>query len=267
MKTYFYERTAYKLSDQPVPACFVHLDGSFDQHFATFEEAYGHRCVVMAESICARLADVEMYAFLMEDARKRHAVDSRGDEKATILTRSFLTGYLGAGRALLDATAAALTILYALPLSPSEATFANGDFWHQLVSNAPNVHRRYHPLRLFLTDFLRWSQETAHRIPPLMAAQQHFGRFAPREQRMQVLDDPGGDAGADEQYPPDLALDRSAATSRSLEAPVSDLVREGLRGSGETFGRPLDVHSPTLTSDDELLRSRQRIDAYCVADG
>jgi hypothetical protein len=99
-------------------------------------------------------------------------------------------GYLGAGRALLDVTAATLSILYALPLNPSEATFANGDFWHQLVSNAPNVHRRYHPLRLFLTEFLRWGQESAHRIPPRMAAQQHFGRFAPREQRMQVLDDP-----------------------------------------------------------------------------
>jgi hypothetical protein len=31
------------------------------------------------------------------------------------------------------------------------------------------VHRRYHPLRLFITEFLRWSNETAHRIPPLVA--------------------------------------------------------------------------------------------------
>ena len=111
------------------------------------------------------------------------------DDKATILTRSFMVGYLGAGRALLDVAAAALTSLYILPLSPTEATFANGDFWHQLVANAPNVHRRYHPLRLFITEFLRWSFETAHRIVPLGVAQTYFGKFAPREQRLQMLDD------------------------------------------------------------------------------
>ena len=190
MKTYFYERTAYKLSDQPVPSCFMLIDEHFDQHFATFEDAFAHPCVIMAESICARMADLEMYAFLIEDARKRHAVDARGDEKATILTRSFFVGYLGAGRALLDAGAASLAGLYGLSLANSECTFANGDYWHQLVSIVPNVHRRYHPLRLFLTEFLRWSFETAHRIAPLTAVQQFFGRYAPRDQRFQVIDDP-----------------------------------------------------------------------------
>jgi hypothetical protein len=190
VKTNFYERTAYKLSDQPVPSCFVRLDDAFDRRFATFDEAFSHPTVAMAESICARMADVEMYAFLMADARKRHVVDTSGDEKATILTRSFLVGYLGAGRALLDVVASTLAALYALPMSQGECTFANGDFWHHLVSNAPNVHRRYHPLRLFLTEFLRWSMETAHRIPPLVVAQYQFGKYAPRDQRLQVIDDP-----------------------------------------------------------------------------
>ena len=126
---------------------------------------------------------------MSEEARKRHTVDARGDDKATILTRSFRVGYLGAGRALLDGAAAALTALYNLPLGPAEATFANGDFWHQLVANMPNVHRRYHPLRLFVTEFLRWSFETAHRLVPLGVAQNYFGKFAPREQRLQMLDD------------------------------------------------------------------------------
>ena len=39
MKTYFYDRTAYRLSDQPVPSCFIRLDEVFDARFATFEEA------------------------------------------------------------------------------------------------------------------------------------------------------------------------------------------------------------------------------------
>ena len=195
MKTYFYERTAYNLSDQPVPSCFIRLDEHIDRSFSTFDEAFSHRSVVMAESVCARMADLEMYAFLIEDARKRHTVDARGDDKTLILTRSFLVGYLGAGRALLDVCAATLTILYALPLDSSESTFANGDFWHQLVSIVPNVHRRYHPLRLFITEFLRWTLETAHRIPPIVVSERQFGKFAPRDQHLQVADDPAANLG------------------------------------------------------------------------
>ncbi|MBW7881701.1 MAG: hypothetical protein H3C34_03530 [Caldilineaceae bacterium] len=189
MKTYFYERTAYHLSDQPVPSCFTRLDENFDRQFASFEEAYTHPCVVMAESLCARMADVEMYAFLIEDARKRHTVDPKAEEKVAILTRSFLTGYLGAGRALLDVGAAVLAALYELPLDNANCTFANGEFWHQLVAKAPNTHRRYHPLRLFLTEFLRWSMETAHRIPPIMVVENQFGKYAPRDIKLQVIDD------------------------------------------------------------------------------
>jgi hypothetical protein len=138
------------------------------------------------------MADLEMYAFLIEDARRRHSVDAKGDDKTSILTRSFFVGYLGAGRAVLDVAAGVLASLYHLPMGMAEANFGNGDFWHQLVSNAPNVHRRYHALRLFVTEFWRWSTETAHRIPPLGSAQHHFGRYAPRDQRLQVLDEPVG---------------------------------------------------------------------------
>ncbi len=190
MKTRFYERTAYHLSDQPVPSCFLRLDDVFDRRFAAYEEAYNHPCVIMAESLCARMADVEMFAFLIEDARKRHTVDPKAEEKAAILTRSFLVGYLGAGRALLDVGASILSGLYALPMTGAEMTFANGDFWHQLVSRVPNVHRRYHPLRLFITEFLRWTTESAHRIPPIVVIENQFGKYAPRDTRLQVFDDP-----------------------------------------------------------------------------
>lgn len=195
MKTRFYERTAYRLSDQPVPSCFLRLDDRFDEHFASYEEAFGHPCVVMAESLCGRMADLEMYAFLIEDARKRHTVDPKLEEKAAILTRSFWVGYLGAGRALLDVGAATLAALYGMSLSSAAMTFANGDFWHQLVSSQPNVHRRYHPLRLFVTEFLRWSTESAHRIPPIIVIEAQFGRYAPRENRLKFFDEPGFSLG------------------------------------------------------------------------
>lgn len=190
MKTRFYERTAYQLSDQPVPSCFTRLDDLFDSQFTTYEDAYTHPCVVMAEVLCARMADLEMYAFLIEDARKRHTVDPKAEEKAAILTRSFWVGYLGAGRALLDVAASILAGLYSLPLTAATMTFASGDFWHQLVSRAPNVHRRYHPLRLFVTEFLRWSTESAHRIPPIIVVEAQFGKYAPRDNRLRFYDEP-----------------------------------------------------------------------------
>ena len=67
MKTYFYERTAYKLSDEAVPECFLKLDEHFDVALSYDHNLYAHRSVLLAESICSRMADVEMYAFLLED--------------------------------------------------------------------------------------------------------------------------------------------------------------------------------------------------------
>lgn len=189
MKTYFYERTAYKLSDEPVPNCFLKLDDHFDQSVAITYASSTHLSVLLAESVCTRMADIEMYAFLIEDARKRHGLDKGGDVKAAILTRSFLYGYLGASRALLECAATALALLYELPLSPKERTFRNGDFWHQLVTRKPDVHRRYHALRLFFNELVQWGDETVLRMPPLLVSYNHFGPFSNREMHLRVLDD------------------------------------------------------------------------------
>ena len=107
MENSFYQRTAYALSDEPVPSCFLTLDDHLRAHLPTTDAGAYHYCLVLAELICARMADVEMYAFLMADARKRHSlapedVDHASDIKTASLTRSFLIGYLGAVRALLD---------------------------------------------------------------------------------------------------------------------------------------------------------------------
>ncbi|MCL4861365.1 MAG: hypothetical protein KJZ93_18250 [Caldilineaceae bacterium] len=188
MKTYFYERTAYKLSDEPVPNCFIKLDEHFDIS-PSVNNATIHLAVVLAESLCARMADVEMYAFLIEDARKRHGLDKGGDLKAAILTRSFLYGYFGAARSLLDCGATTLALLYELALTPAERTFRNGDFWHQLVTGQPSVHRRYHAMRLFFNEVLRWNDQTVTRIPPLSISHSQFGAFSSREMHLRVLDE------------------------------------------------------------------------------
>jgi hypothetical protein len=189
MKTYFYERTAYKLSAEPVPPCFLTLDEHFDSALAYDHNLYAHRSVLLAESVCSRMADVEMFAFLLEDTRKRTSVERKEDEKAAILTRSFFLGFLCAGRALLDSCAVTLALLYELEIGRADRTFGNGDFWHQLVLVAPAVHRRYHPLRLFFHEVLRWQAETVYRIPPLVVLQGQHGHLPGREAQLRVADD------------------------------------------------------------------------------
>ena len=194
MKTHFYERTAYRLSEQPVPACFIKLDELFDTLLPTDVDqplAYG---LVLAESICARMAEVEMYAFLIEDARKRQSLDRTemdydSDLKTAVLTRSFLVGYIGACRGLLDASAMALASLYDLSLTGASCSFSNGDFWHRFVVKAPNTQRRYHPLRLFFNEVFLWCSEMSSRIVPIVLLQHHYGKFSRRETLLKVLDE------------------------------------------------------------------------------
>lgn len=189
MKTYFHERTAYKLSAEQVPEFFLKLDEFFEERLAFAQDIYAHPSVLLAESVCGRMADVEMYAFLLADVRKRNSIQRSEDEKAAILTRSFLLGFLAACKALLDSCAVALAVLYQLPIERNDRTFSNSDFWHQLVLVAPTVHRRYHPLRLFFGEISRWQHETVYRIPPLVVLQGQYGHLPGREAQLKVADD------------------------------------------------------------------------------
>ncbi len=189
MKTYFYERTAYKLSSEPVPEFFLKLDEHFENRLAYEQNIYAHPSVLLAESICGRMADVEMYAFLLEDVRKRTSTQRSEDEKAAVLTRSFLLGFLAATKALLDSCAVTLAVLYNLPIERGDRTFSSGDYWHQLVLTVPAVHRRYHPLRLFFAEIARWQAETVYRIPPLVVLQGQYGHLPGREAQLKVADD------------------------------------------------------------------------------
>ena len=194
MDTRFYQRTAYRLSDEPVPACFLTLDAHFAAALPPVEDGALHYGMVLAELVCARMADVEMYAFLIEDARQRQGLaaaemNHEADLKTAVMTRSFLVAYLGACRALLDAGALTLGTLYEIPLTGAECTFRNGEFWHQFVMLAPNAHRRYHGQRLFFNEVNQWCDETGPRIAPLVLLQHHYGTFARREVLLQALDE------------------------------------------------------------------------------
>lgn len=189
MKTYFYERTAYKFSADAVPECFLKLDEHFDVALAYDKNLYAHRSVLLAESVCGRMADIEMYAFLLADTRKRNSIERKEDEKAAIFTRTYLLGLLAAGRALLDSCAVTLAVLYDLPLARNDRVFHNAEFWHLLVQIAPAVHRRYHPMRLFFNEVWRWQHETVYRVPPLVILQGQHGHLPGREVQLKAADD------------------------------------------------------------------------------
>lgn len=191
MKTDFHQRTAYRLSDKPVPECFLKLDEHFDLVLpgALPRGAASHVAVLLAESICARMAEVELYAFLIEDARKRLKLNYEGDADAAILTRAYFVAYLGAARALLDSLAAALSTIHELGLPRSERSFASPAYWQVLVERAPNIHRRYHTQRIFFNEVFRWCSETPERVVPLEVVYTTFGHYSTRDSHTKMLDE------------------------------------------------------------------------------
>lgn len=189
MKTQFYDRTAYSLSAEPVPECFLALDEYFDSIIDEREQFVTNPYVLLAESVCGRIADVEMYSYLIEDVRKRETLSREEDDRAAILTRSFFIGYVAVCRALLESSAVTLATVYSLPLNSGELSFTSSNFWHQLVLYHPAVHRRYHPLRLFFNEILRWQNESVFRIPPLLVLHSHFGHLPSRDVQLRVIND------------------------------------------------------------------------------
>lgn len=203
MKTYFHERTAYRLSNDPVPNCFFKLDEYFDTVFESAQQAYQHQSLLLAEQTCGRMADVEMYAFLLDDAQRRHSreefsTNSAPDvepflrhsdpetDKGSVLVRSFMYGYLAACKALLDSAALTLSELYQLPLHQADQRFENPEFWHELVIAAPNVHRRYHAKRTFFYEVTRWRDEAVNRIPPVALL---HGHLTNRDLQLKVINE------------------------------------------------------------------------------
>ncbi len=51
MKTLFYDRTAYSLSSEPVPNCFVKLDDHFDTLFSDHQECGQPQCLAGGERV------------------------------------------------------------------------------------------------------------------------------------------------------------------------------------------------------------------------
>jgi len=127
--------------------------------------------VALAENLCRRLSDVELYTFEIQE------LASTPDANNPVLISSRLVGYFGSCKAVLDAGAIALTHLYGLgaktkkdekPFTLKEQDFAKGFFWQVLQSEQRPVYDRYQPLRGTLDEITLWRDAAIHRVSPLV---------------------------------------------------------------------------------------------------
>jgi len=187
MKTSFYNRTAYVLLSIPVPQCFIDLDEYFDTRFAT-SSAIGHQSVILAENLCRRMADVELYASYISEAER-----SLNTLKGAILIGTLLVGYFSACKSLLDAGAITLASIYNLHLSNKEMDFLKQKFWRQLDKEAgPAITSRYAPFKSLFREIIKWRDSAVHRTTPFAVTHSPGDPFkVPREkQKIKVIAQP-----------------------------------------------------------------------------
>lgn len=161
MKTWFYNRTAYVLLDVPVPKCFTDLDEHFDTRFTT-SSGMLHQSVTLAENLCRRMADVELYASYISDAQQ-----NPNTFRGAILIGTLLVGYFSACKSLLDAGAITLARVYNLTLTNKQMDFSKPKFWKLLEEGAGSVViGRYTPFKGLFKDIVDWRDSAVHRLTP-----------------------------------------------------------------------------------------------------
>lgn len=163
MKTHFYNRSAFKYIPVPLPQCFIDLDDKFDATFNDHSVALQHPSVKLAENICRRMADIELYACSISEPH-----NAKDIWKASIIIGSLLVSYFGACKSFLDAIAITLNSLYNLALTNREQDFGKPKFWRVLQNQAGTVYSRYEMLRPVFNDIIRWREAAVHRVTPLV---------------------------------------------------------------------------------------------------
>jgi len=162
MKTSFYNRTAYTLPNMPAaPRCFIELDEYFDTRFTT-PAGIKHEHVILAENLCRRMADVELYASYISKAK-----ESPNALRGAILVGTLLVGYFVACKSLLDAGAITLAKVYVLSLTNKETDFSKQKFWKELDKKAGlTITGRYAPFKGLFKEIIEWRDSVVHRFTP-----------------------------------------------------------------------------------------------------
>jgi hypothetical protein len=165
MKTLFYSRTAYslKLPNITVPQCFIELDNYFDTLFQT-TSGLTQGAVILAENLCRRLADVELFAQYISEAQRKS-----NTFQAAVLIGTFLVAYFNACKPLLDAGAITLAKIYNLNIKNKEMDFSKRIFWQQLEKQiGSTVIDRYTPFNSLFSEIVKWRDAAVHRLTPIV---------------------------------------------------------------------------------------------------
>lgn len=162
MKTWFYNRTAYVLLGVPVPQCFIELDEYFNTRFTT-SAAMIHPSVTLAENLCRRMADIELYAWYISETQK-----SLDTFRAAIYIGTLLVGYFTACKSVLDAGAITLARVYSLSLSNKEMDFSKRKFWKQLQQASTTLNDRYVLFHDLFDEVIKWRDSAINRATPFV---------------------------------------------------------------------------------------------------
>ena len=165
MKTFFYNRTAYslKLPDMTVPQCFIELDNYFDTLFQT-TAGLTQEAVILAENLCRRFADVELFAHYISEAQRKPDTF-----QAAILIGTLLVPYFNACKSLLDAGAITLAKIHSLNLKSKEMDFSKRIFWRELEEQmGSTVVDRYAPFDTLFSEIVKWRDAAVHRLTPFV---------------------------------------------------------------------------------------------------
>ncbi len=176
MRTYFYNRSSYAFLEDDVPDCFKYLDEYFDSVVKSDEEllVLGNPVVQLAENLCYRMGDIDLYAFLISKLSNKNNDVWNFDSKIikniynrATLARSLLVSYLGACKSLFDAGAIALNHIYQLELNEKEQDFMKGRLQAKLK---PKCDDKYENFESLVHDIVKnWRNDAIHRHAPTVA--------------------------------------------------------------------------------------------------
>ena len=168
MKGLVYTNTAYQLGYFQVPECFAKLDEFIDKLLLENNnkivlKAHSGLYIDLAQNLCRRMADIELYAWLTSQAET--APDAF---KGAVLVGTYLIGYFSACKSLLDAGSITLAMLYNLNLSNKEMDFSKSKFLKELEKRQSKIYVRYTRFDDLVKDIVKWRDSSVHRVTPLV---------------------------------------------------------------------------------------------------
>lgn len=164
MGTYFYNRTTYRSLDGRVaiPLPFLWLDREVFEKIGVGLTHAQHRPVMIAQTVCQRMADIDYFATEIGKAQKDPNVG-----RACSLIATYLVAYFSASKAFLDGIAIGLNQLFELGLSAREQDLGKATLLRALGRKDAGVAKRYQGYGPFVADVIAWRDSAVHRLSPL----------------------------------------------------------------------------------------------------